>query len=107
VTCERATQAIARAIEGRLPPSLLDPLVDHLENCAPCRADADTQLSVKRLLAHRPDESVPAVVAERLAARLAVEPPPRVRPWLLRAVGRLASALRRSRPAFARRSERF
>ena len=68
--CDRSTRLISRAIEGHVGPSELDTLMSHLERCALCRVEAETQVTVKRLLASRPDEALPDGLTLRLTARL-------------------------------------
>jgi hypothetical protein len=73
MSCGAAIRSIARALEGRVAFNELDALVDHLERCAACHAEAETQMVVKRTLASRPHEPLPGGFARRLAARLDAE----------------------------------
>jgi Spy/CpxP family protein refolding chaperone len=76
MTCDKSTQLIASAIEGRVAPIDLDPLMTHLARCPACSIEAEAQTTVKRLLAARPEEALPEKFALRLAARLDAEGPP-------------------------------
>jgi hypothetical protein len=73
MSCGTAIRSIARALEGRVAFNELDALVDHLERCATCHAEAETQMVVKRTLASRPHEPLPYGFTRRIAARLDAE----------------------------------
>jgi len=68
--CRQAVRLIAAAVEGGVAPGLLDELVGHIERCAACHYEAETQMTVKRLLASTPDALLPIGMTRRLAARL-------------------------------------
>jgi len=70
MTCVEAVRLIAAAVEGGVAPDLLDELVAHIERCARCRHEAETQMIVKRVLSSTPDALLPIGMTRRLAARL-------------------------------------
>ena len=70
MTCAEAVRLIAAAVEGGVAPGLLDELVAHIERCAACAAEAETQMLVKRLLGATPMLALPPGAAGRLGARL-------------------------------------
>ena len=88
MTCGAAARLIAAAVEGGVAPDLLDELVAHIERCAACRHEAETQMIVKRVLASTPEASLPIGMARRLAVRLDREAAGRVaidwRAWTVR-----------------------
>jgi len=65
--CDDAIRLIGSAVDGRVSPSVLDTLMAHLEPCRSCRHAAETQMVVKRVLASRPQESLPRDLVKRLA----------------------------------------
>jgi hypothetical protein len=68
--CDDAIRLIGSADNGRVGLQILDALMTHLEQCAVCRREAETQILVKRVLASRPDEAIPVTLAQRLACEL-------------------------------------
>ena len=68
--CNDAIRLIGKADDGRVGLDILDTLMIHLEQCVSCRIEAETQILVKRVLASRPDESIPATLARRIAMQL-------------------------------------
>ena len=65
--CDDAIRLIGSADDGRVGLDMLDTLMTHLEGCASCRREAETQIVVKRVLASRPDESIPTTLARHIA----------------------------------------
>ena len=89
MTCGEAVRLIAAAVEGGLAPHPLDALVAHIERCATCGDEAETQMLVKRVLGATPHVPLPAGVARRIAARIDAEAERRVavvdwRAWTVR-----------------------
>jgi hypothetical protein len=70
MTCQAALHLLASASDGYVPPSWLEPLIDHVGTCAACWSEAETQMMVKQILASRPEEPLPAGLARRIAKRL-------------------------------------
>jgi hypothetical protein len=70
MTCDQSIGQIAAAIEGRVALIALDSLMAHLGQCPACRIEAETQFTIKRLLASRPDDALPDGFLRRLATRL-------------------------------------
>ena len=70
MTCGESVSLIAAAVEGGVAPDLLDELVAHIERCAGCRHEAETQMIVKRILTSAPEAPLPIGMARRIAARL-------------------------------------
>jgi hypothetical protein len=68
--CDDAIRLIGKADDGRVGLDILDTLMTHLEHCVSCRSEAETQILVKRVLASRPDESIPVTLARRIAMQL-------------------------------------
>lgn len=64
---------IVRAVDRELDAAALDRLMRHVDRCAGCRYEAATQFDVKRVLASRPEDPLPAGFAEQLSARLTRE----------------------------------
>jgi hypothetical protein len=83
---------IAAAVEGGVALRPLDGLVAHIERCAACAAEAETQMLVKRLLGTTPMLPLPPGAAGRLNARLDREAASRAKPsidwraWTVRLV---------------------
>jgi hypothetical protein len=75
MTCSDAVRLIGHAAEGHASPTALDGLLEHLDHCKACRAEAENQVLVKRLLASRPEESLPSGLAAALSNRLDLEGP--------------------------------
>jgi hypothetical protein len=73
MTCDQSIHLIASAIDGRVAPIELETLMAHLGRCLTCRLEAEGQITVKRLLASRPEEPLPDGMALRLATRLDAE----------------------------------
>jgi hypothetical protein len=80
--CHNAIRLIGSADDGRVGLQMLDALMTHLEQCAPCRQEAETQIVVKRVLASRPDEAIPLTLARRLACELNSVASQPVRPFV-------------------------
>jgi len=70
MNCESWFPLIAAAVDGRLSTEQEAGLRAHLERCASCREEFDTQIGVSRILASRPEHQFPPVLSERLSARL-------------------------------------
>ncbi len=70
--CDDAIRLIGSADDGRVGLDILDTLMAHLEDCVSCRIEAETQIVVKRVLASRPDEPIPATLGRRIAMQLDV-----------------------------------
>ena len=68
--CDDAIRLIGRAEVGQVNPDVLDRLMAHLDQCPPCRVEAETQVMVKRVLASRPDEQVPRELSQRIKSHL-------------------------------------
>jgi hypothetical protein len=68
--CHNAIQLIGSADDGRVGLQILDALMAHLEQCAACRREAETQVIVKRVLASRPDEAIPVTLARGITCEL-------------------------------------
>lgn len=73
--CDQSIHLIASAIEGRVAPIELETLMAHLRRCPTCQMEAEAQITVKRLLASRPEQPLPDGFSLRLAARLDAEGP--------------------------------
>jgi hypothetical protein len=73
MTCGEAVRLIAAAVEGGLAPRPLDGVVAHIEWCATCRVETETQMLVKRVLGATPHLPLPAGVAQRIAVRIDAE----------------------------------
>lgn len=69
-TCDDWDPLIARAVEGGIDADAAARLMAHLADCARCRFEAESQLLVKRVLAERDEEPVPAGFTARLSAAL-------------------------------------
>jgi hypothetical protein len=70
MNCDDAIRLIGSADDGRVGLQMLDALMVHLEQCAACRREAETQILVKRVLASRPDDAIPVTLARRIACEL-------------------------------------
>lgn len=79
LNCTEASRLIARSIDAALDAKGRARLAEHLKLCPSCRAEAETQILVRRVLAARPDERLPSGFAARLSARLDAE---RASNWL-------------------------
>jgi anti-sigma factor RsiW len=73
MTCSDAVRLIGHAAEGHAAPTALDALLQHLDRCEACRAEAENQVLVKRLLASRPEEPLPGGLAAAISRRLDLE----------------------------------
>lgn len=70
LSCDESVPLLARAVDALLDQEELDRLREHLWQCGSCRKEVEAQLSVKWVLAERPEEALPAGFGERLARRL-------------------------------------
>jgi len=73
LTCDGAAPLLARLADGTLAGGARAALDAHLAGCPRCRAELDGQLAVVAVLARRPAAPVPAGLAARIAAEVALE----------------------------------
>jgi len=73
LSCDRTAPLLARLADGDLGDDERAALAAHLDGCARCRAEADAQHAVAAVLGARPAAPVPAGLAARIAAEIALE----------------------------------
>jgi anti-sigma factor RsiW len=75
VTCDESLRVLADAVDLLEDASTADEWRAHLHFCPTCRAEVETQLSVRWVLSRRPEDVLPDGFAERLALALDREQP--------------------------------
>ena len=103
LTCEEAQPLLRPALRGQLDGATGARVETHLAGCATCRAVADEEGALDRLLEDRlPQYAAPLALKRRLLARLPPLAPPRRRWWpavaAIAAVALLVIALRATLP---------
>ena len=72
--CDDAGPLVHRRLEGRLGAEDRTRLLQHLEHCAGCREELETQEAVAVMLAMRPTAEVPLGFADRVMANFKPAP---------------------------------
>jgi len=73
LSCDQTAPLLARLADGDLGEDERAAVAAHLDACARCRAEMEAQQAVATVLGARPAAPVPAGLAARIAAEIALE----------------------------------